>query len=144
MAVQRLLPNNGDGVGSIPVTVYPLEDDGSGVAATGDITPSGTAIISANYRVRVSNIDSAAFTVAAGASVADITAAATAAINAILDMPVIASDGSTTIDLTAKWAGSSGNDIHVEMVASADGGTIWGLSQPAPPQHYYHYYYYYY
>lgn len=130
LAVQRLLPQNGDGVGSIPVTVYPLVDDGSGVAAAGDITPSGTAATSANYRIRVNNIDSAAFTVAPGASVSDITAAGTAAVNAILDMPVVAVDGTTSIDLTAKWAGASGNDIHIAVIATAEGGTIWGLTQP--------------
>ncbi len=35
LAVLQLLPVNGDGVGTIPVTVYPLEDDGSGVASAG-------------------------------------------------------------------------------------------------------------
>ena len=38
LAALQLLPVNGDGVGTIPVTFYPLEDDGSGIASAGDIT----------------------------------------------------------------------------------------------------------
>lgn len=131
LATRALLPNNGDGVGSIPVTIYPLEDDGSGIAAAGDITPSGTALTTANYVVLINNIRSSAFTVLAGASIADITAAATIAINSNLDMPVIAADGATQIDITAKWAGASGNDIHAAIEPQADGGTTWGISQPS-------------
>jgi len=40
LAALQLFPNNGDGIGTIPMTVYPLEDDGAGVVSTGDITPT--------------------------------------------------------------------------------------------------------
>src|SRR5688572_8373242 len=39
-AVRELLPATGGGVGSIPVWILPLAEEGAGVAATGSITPS--------------------------------------------------------------------------------------------------------
>ena len=135
LAVRQLLPVNGDGVGTIPVTVYPLEDDASGVASTGDITPSGAATEAAAYRVRVNNIDSEEFVISVGDSVADIITAATAAINAVLEMPVIAVDAtpgtSTEVGLTSKWEGTSANDIVVEVVGSTTAGVSFAIAQPA-------------
>lgn len=131
LAALQLLPANGDGVGTIPVTFYPLEDDGSGVAAAGDITPSGTATASASYRVKINNILSEAFVITATDTVATICTAMTAAINAVLEMPVVAVDSTTTVDITAKWAGVSSNDIVVEMVEpDPTVGISWAITQP--------------
>jgi phage tail sheath gpL-like len=132
LAVKQLFPTNGDGVGTIPVTVYPLDDDASGVAAAGDITPSGSATGAASFRVYVNNIASEDFVVASGDNVAAITAAITAAVNAVLDMPVIAVDNSTDVGLTAKWKGTSGNDLTVEVVATSEdnSGVSYAVTQP--------------
>ena len=130
LAVKQLLPANGDGVGTIPVTVYPLVDDGSGVAASGTITPSGTQTVSAAYRVSVNNILSEQFVIAAGAAVADITAAITTAVNAVLDMPVVATDNTTSVGIEAKWAGESSNDLYVEVIGSTTAGTTFAVVQP--------------
>ena len=129
LAVKQLLPANGDGVATIPVTIYPLEDDASGVAATGDITPGGAQTVAAAYIVRVNNIDSEEFVINAGDSVATITAAMTVAINAVLDMPVIAADNATDVGLTSKWEGVSANDIFVEVVGSTTAGTTFAITQ---------------
>lgn len=130
LAVLQLLPMNGDGVGTIPVTVYPLEDDGSGVASSGDITPSGAATEAAAYRVRINNIDSEEFVISVGDSVADIITAMTEAINAVLEMPVTASDDTTEVGLTSKWKGTSANDIFVELVGSTTAGVSFAVTQP--------------
>lgn len=130
LALRQLFPVNGDGVGTIPVTVYPLEDDGSGVAASGDITPTADQTEAAAYTVRVNNIDSEPFVIAADATVADITASITAAINAVLEMPVTATDNTTDVGLSAKWAGESGNDIIVEVVGPDSGGASFAVTQP--------------
>lgn len=134
LAVRQLLPVNGDGVGTIPVTVFPLEDDASGVASSGDITPSGAATEAAAYKIRVNNIDSEEFVISVGDSVADIITAATAAINAVLEMPVIAVDAtpgtSTEVGLTSKWEGTSANDIFVEVVGSTTAGVSFAITQP--------------
>ncbi len=128
-AVKQLLPSNGDGVGTIPVTVYPLEDDASGVASAGDITPSGAQTVAASYRISVNNILSEPFVILASAAVATITASITAAINAVLDMPIIAVDGTTTVNFTSKWEGTSANDIYVEVIGSTTAGTSFAITQ---------------
>jgi phage tail sheath gpL-like len=130
LAVRQLLPINGDGVGTIPVTIYPLVDDGSGVVSTGDITPSGSATAASAYIVRINNIDSEQFVISVGDSVASIVTAATAAINATLEMPVIATDGTTEVAVVSKWKGTSANDIVIEIVGSTTLGVSFALTQP--------------
>jgi hypothetical protein len=43
-------------VGVIPVTVYPMTDAVGATAATGDITPSGTASFAAQYVFRIGGV----------------------------------------------------------------------------------------
>lgn len=131
LAALQLLPNNGDGIGTIPLTVYPLEDDGSGVAAAGDITPTAAQTEAGSYVVSVNGIESNAFVITVGDSVADIVTAMTTAINAVLEMPVIASDDTTEVGLAAKWAGTSSNDIVVSVESSlATTGATFVITQP--------------
>lgn len=129
LAAKQLMPANGDGVGTIPVTFYPLQDAGTGVAATGDITPSGAVTEAAAYIVRVNNIDSASFVTAVGDTVAQIVTKATTAINSNLDIPVIAADNTTDVTLTAKWQGVSSNDVVVEIVGSTTAGVSYAITQ---------------
>jgi len=130
LAVLQLLPTNGDGVGTIPVTVYPLEDDASGVAAAGDITPSGTVTTSGAYVVKINNISSEQFVIAEGASVAAMCASITTAINATLEIPVVAADDTTKVDITAKWKGTSSNDLVIEVIGPTDAGVSFAFTQP--------------
>ena len=131
LIMRQLFPQNGDGVGTIPVTVYPLVDDGSGVAAAGSITPVGSQTKQSSYRVRINNILSEAFVLDVGDGVAQAVAKLTTAINAVLEQPVTAVDNaSASCDLTAKWKGVSGNDIHVEVLGE-DNGITFTISQPA-------------
>lgn len=132
LAALQLLPVNGDGVGTIPVTVYPLEDDVSGVAATGDITPSGAATGAASFVIKINNVESGQFVVSAGDSVATITAAMTTALAAELNLPMTAADGDTKVDLTSKWKGASANDLYIEVVATSEdnSGITFAITQP--------------
>jgi len=130
LAALQLFPTNGDGVGTIPVTVYPLDDDGGGAPSTGDITPTVVPTEAASYIVRINNIDSEQFVIPLGASVADVTLLMTNAINATLEMPVIAADGATVTNLTSKWEGTSANDIYVEVIGSATVGNSFVVTQP--------------
>lgn len=120
LAVREMLPVNGDGVGTIPIDVYPLQDDGSGVAAAGSITPSGTQTKAAAYRVRVNNILSKAFVVAAAATVSERCKLLYDAVTAVLEMPVKAeyNYGSVT--------SQAGGD-------NAGNGTVTVLSAPGQP-----------
>jgi len=130
----QLLPINGDGVGSVPVTVYPLEDAGGAVTSAGDITPAGTQTEAASYQVSVNNILSQTFTISAGDTVSDIVTAMAAAINGELNMPVIAEDAtpgtSTEVGITAKWGGASGDSITMEIIGSTTAGTTFAITQP--------------
>jgi phage tail sheath gpL-like len=132
LAALQLLPVNGDGVGTIPVTVYPLEDDESGVAATGDITPSGAATGAASFVIKINNIPSEQFSVANGDSVATITAAMTTALAAALNLPMTAVDNSTDVAVTSKWKGASANDLYIEVVATSEdnSGITFAITQP--------------
>ena len=125
-AVKQLLPTNGDGVGTIPVTIYPLEDDVAGVASTGDVTATGTATEAGVVYVKVNNIRSEAIVIASGDAGIDLEDAITGAINAVLDMPLTAvADGvGNKSDLTSKWEGTSANDIHVEIEGAVAGITF--------------------
>src|SRR5262245_3301852 len=69
---RQLFPSNNDGVGSIPVTFYPLDDASGAAAAAGAITPTGTQTAKAAYRVRVANILSEQFVISASETITNI------------------------------------------------------------------------
>jgi len=130
LAARQLFPLNGDGIGTIPVTVYPLVDDGAGVVSTGDITPTVAGVVAASYIVRVNNIDSKSFVISVGDTVAAVVTAMTAAINAVLDMPIIAVDGTTQVDFTSKWKGTSANNIFIEVIGDTSVANSFAVTQP--------------
>jgi phage tail sheath gpL-like len=142
--VRELLPVNGDGVGTIPITIYPLEDESGSVAAAGDVTPSGTATKSASYRLRIAGILSEAFTVAAGAvNVTTVCKAIYDAVVAVLHMPVtctftygsvtasaLTGTGNGTItSLSVTGAPRPGAWTLVLNTVVANGG-VWTLTDP--------------
>jgi phage tail sheath gpL-like len=133
LAALQLFPPTGGGVGSIPVTVYPLVEDGEGVAASGSITPPGEVDDTASYWVRIAGILSAPFIVEAGDSPTAISQNMSQAINGVLEMPCGSSPSSPpgSLELTAKWAGDSGNDIVVEVLTSTGApATTFTVVQP--------------
>jgi len=137
LAALMLFPVNGDGVGSIPVTAYPLEDDSIGVAAVGNIAAVGAQTETASYTIRISNI-TANFVLTEGDDVATALEAIRTAILGKLEMPVIPEvAGVGDFDLTAKWAGESGNDIYIEIDGDVHGinfvitQPVGGLVNPA-------------
>lgn len=88
----ELFPANGQGVGSIPVTIYPLQDAATGVAATGDLTPSGTQTVQAAYKLWMGGVYSAQWVVPKGALVVnDELRRIGIAISSVLDAPISAS-----------------------------------------------------
>lgn len=129
LAALQLFPVNGDGVGTIPVTIYPMDDAGTGVVSDGDITPTVVPTEAASYIVRVNNIDSEAFVISVGDVAADVVTAMTAAINAVLEMPIIATDGTTLVTTVSKWKGTSANDIVIEIIGSTTSGNSFAITQ---------------
>ena len=130
LACQQLFPVNGDGVRTIPVTVYPLDDDGAGTASAGDITPTGTATETASIRVLINNIPSAQITVVTGEAGTDLESRIADAISANVDMPMTAAAGADVVDLTSKWKGASANDLIIE-IDGAVAGINFAITQPA-------------
>lgn len=126
---KQLFPENGDGVGTVPVTFALLEDGYDASPAAGTITPSGTQTEAASYRVVINKVKSRAFVIDASESVASRCDKIVAAINANLDMPVIATDNTTAVGLASKWAGPTANAIFVEVEGEAL-GTTFTIVQP--------------
>lgn len=119
LALRELLPANGDGVGVIPVTVYPLTDAGGASAAAGDVTPSGTPSLGAQYVLRVAGVSSLPFAIPAGAIDVSLTLAKMGfALNSVLQMPV-----------TTSFAYGS---VTASSLVGTGNGTIGTLSVAAP------------
>ncbi len=128
LAIRELLPANNDGVGTIPVTAYPL--DSGTTASVGDITPSvGPQTAEETYSVRVNEIPSELIVVPQGTAFAATIPLFIAGINANNDMPLIASDGTGKVDLIAKWKGESGDDLHIEIEGVVS-GIVYVITQP--------------
>lgn len=130
LATLKLMPINGDGIGTIPLTIYPLVDDGAGVVSAGDITPAGVPTVGASYVVRIGGVNSEQFVIATGDSVATKVTAMVAAINAVVNMPMVAADNVTDVTLASKWEGTSANDIVVSVIGSTTAGNTFAFTQP--------------
>lgn len=143
LAARELLPENGDGLGTVPLDVFPLADHGSGVMAAGLVTPSGTQTKTASYVARISNIYSQAFTVAAADSVSARCRALHDAINAVLHMPVSAEYNYGSVTAQAGTNGGNGTCTvlsatgqptpgawTLELNTEVANGGVWTLTDP--------------
>lgn len=117
LIAKELLP----GAFGARVTFYPLPNEAGGVAAEGAVTPTGSQTTAAEYVIRVGGIESNSFAMLVGEGVTEFIAKAIVAINGVLDMPVIASDGTTKVTLTAKHKGTTGNDLAIEVLGKQYG-----------------------
>jgi phage tail sheath gpL-like len=142
LIARELFPTNGDGVGTIPVTFYPLPNDAAASpasAAEGSIAPLGTPTESGSYRVVVNNIRSDAFAIKKNATVSDACGAIFTAINAVLEMPITAeiaygtltsSPGATNVGdgtvtaMSLDGTPASGTYTLTCIAAVLDGGTF--------------------
>jgi len=127
LTVRQLLPSNGDGVGIIPVTVYPLVDGTT--AAAGAIIPTGAPTKDGTFIIRIANIDTASFLIPSGTSTGAMATLIANAINAALSIPVTAGT-STSPDravITAKWQGANSASA-IEVVGPTDTGTTFGIT----------------
>ncbi len=116
--LRQLLPANGDGVGTIPIDIFPLEDDDDGVAATGTVTPSGTMTEAAGYRIRGSGVLSKEFVLPVGA----LTGATLN--NALRDMGAKCTEA---IDFPATVSYTYGTVTAAALVGTGN-GTLTALS----------------
>jgi phage tail sheath gpL-like len=123
LAALQLFPANGDGIGGIPVTIYPLEDDGAAVTAAGSIECTGTATETTSFTIEVGGVPTDTILITSGDLADAALATVKTAINAVLEQPVIAGTvGVGTLPLTAKWGGESGNDISIDLTNAVAAG----------------------
>jgi phage tail sheath gpL-like len=101
-----------------------VDEDGLGTASTGDLGVTGTATASGTLsffvggkRVRVG--------VQVNQDAATVIDNAVAELGLMPTLPVIATDGTTTIDFVCRWKGTSGNDIDIRL--DPDGAVPAGL-----------------
>lgn len=113
LIARQLLPANGVGVGSVPVTVYPLETPSGGAAATGKITPAAAPTGAGMARVFVGGALTPTVSFNAGQTVSEVCTAIADAINGVTWAPVTATATATDVNLTAKWSGDAGNGIKI-------------------------------
>lgn len=132
LAAMQLLPENNDGLRSIPLTVFPLNDHASGVAAAGTLAVSGAATAQSVIRVRAGGQRSSIIVVPNAATPEQVATLIAAGMQGNVAMPVNAEvDGTDTdeVNVTAKWEGESGNDITVALEGTIAGMTV-AITQP--------------
>lgn len=103
------------GAFAVPTYILPNPEDGGATAATGTVVfgvgPATTAETMAIYI----GGDKVSFDVAVGDTVTNIGDAFEVAVNADEDLPVTALNAAGTVTLTAKCAGTWGNDVSTTM-----------------------------
>ena len=113
LGADHLLPANNDGIGAIPLIVYPLVDGTT--AAVGQILVAGTSQTeTGTYIVKINEIRSEPIVIPAGTVPDDAGALIIAGVNAVVGMPMN-SGGAAAVGFTAKWKGSSSNDLYIEI-----------------------------
>lgn len=119
----------------VQIDAISLDDDGSGVDATGTIAVSGTATEAGTLTVIIGSERNHKFDVAV-ADTDTATAIGTtieAAINADLDVPVTAVNSTGTVTMTSINAGTYGNSIAIEVRGEVGGVTtpVTGMASGA-------------
>ena len=106
------------------LSLITVADNEAGVAATGNITITGTADTQGVLRVNIGNADTLTVGVAANATAATVAAAVKAAIDAETSLPVTATASEGLVTLTAKNKGTHGNHIRIRTGNTAEGITV--------------------
>ena len=133
LAAMQLLPDNNDGLRSIPLTVFPLSDADRSQAAAGTIEAAGDVTTQRTIRILVAGQQSNQIVLTVGMTATQVAAAIIVGINGVLTMPVTAvidNTDDTQVNITAKWAGTSGNDITLSLSGASDSGTTLAFVQP--------------
>ena len=130
-----LKPVASDGVGGIPIVLYPQAKAVGAAARVQTLTPTGPATKSGVHTVVVAGrygVDGASYDIkiVSGDTVAIICDKIVAALNAVLGCPVIAVDDTTHVTLTAKWNGLTSQGISVTVDTKDDAlGLTYAVAQ---------------
>lgn len=135
--IRILKPSVGEGVGSIPVVVYPQAKAVGATAQVFDIVPVGTAtkngthtlVIAGRKGLEGSRYD---ISIEKDDTVADITAKIEDAVNSVLGSPVTADSTNLKATLTSKWKGLTASGITVYVDTNNDSlGITYGINDVA-------------
>lgn len=120
LMVRQAIKNNP----SIRLTVLGLKDHDSGIAATGQVTFSGTVTYAGVVNIKIHG-ESYEVSAAKGEAAKAVVARLVNVINGALTCPATASvESETTLKLTAKAKGEIGNEIAISAQNTAGGLTL--------------------
>lgn len=138
IAATMLFPLNGDGVGTVPVTVYPVEaTDVLTHKPTGDILVAGDQDATETYKFVTNNFEGDEFSIPSGTLALDVAIllhqqlVAASAANKIL---ITSSDAEPTVTPTFTiediWSGeTAAKQLNLELVGTASGAVVT-ITQP--------------
>jgi phage tail sheath gpL-like len=134
--IMRILkPLYTDGVGGIPIVVYPQAKAGGAAQRVMDVTPTGVATGNGTHTLVISGrrgLDGVPYdiNIVTGDTNATISTKIANAVNAVLGTPVIAVAGATKATCTAKWAGLTSNDISITVDTNGNAlGITYAVAQ---------------
>ena len=138
--IMRILrPQSGEGVGGIPVIVYPQAKAGGAAAKVLDITPTtagatgnGTHTLVISGRRGVDGVPYD-INIVVGDTVATISAKISAAINAVLGAPVTGTSTALKATATSKWNGLTAEDISITVDTNGNAlGVTYAVANVTP------------
>ncbi|OSI25063.1 phage tail sheath subtilisin-like domain-containing protein [Neisseria dumasiana] len=103
------------------LSLITVADNGSGVAATGTVTLTGSATTQGVLRLNIGNADTLTVGISSGDNAQKAANAVKAAVDATPDLPVTAAVSEATVTLTAKNKGTAGNSIRLRVSNTAEG-----------------------
>ena len=120
-----LKPVNGDGVGGIPIWVYPQAKSGGASEKIMRITPSGSALRNGTHTIKINGrtaVDGSNYDVniVAGDTVAIITRKIADVINAVIGSPATAINLNYETQIRSKWAGLTANEMNISVDTGSD------------------------
>lgn len=117
--------NGGDGVGGIPVMVYPQAEPGGATAKVLEVTATGTATGNGTHTLILSGragLESVFYNINIenGDTAGDIHAKLEDAVNAVLGSPAIATSTEYESTFTTKWKGLTANEFNISVDTGTD------------------------
>jgi len=128
--IMRILkPVSGDGVGGIPIVVYPQVAAVGSAARVQTITITGSATENRTHKLLIagrSAVDaySYEFNIVSGDTPTIIAGKISDTINAALGAPVSATSALGVVTATTKWTGLTAQDVSIEVINDGNGAGI--------------------
>ncbi len=131
-----LFPFSGDGIGGIPVYVYPQAEAPGSTAKIARILPTGVATGNATHYVKIAGRDGMdaqfyAINIVAGDTTGTIVQKIEDAVNAVYGSPMTGDSDAYEAILTSNWFGKTANDLVVSMDTNNSAvGITYSVSYP--------------